>query len=212
MPRGSYVLVGVTLVACFLVGGALPLAMGGSLPTSRLTAAIGVAPRPADLTPTGDAALAVVTSTVIAVENIPPTPTVLPTATVAPPTPAPTRTPPPPTPTTQVATATAQATAAPPTETPIGPAAGAAYYVANTGGRGVHLRDATSIQSRQIRAWSDATPLVATGKVAQAEGVTWFNVRDPLGNVGWVSSQWLSSSKPAPAATSTAIPTAATPR
>jgi hypothetical protein len=193
---------GVTLIICLLVGGALPLAMGSRLPT-LVTSPTTTTSLARDLSPMVLAKRQAKAETPSLLALVASTPT----ATVQPAMP------------TLLSMETATSNAMPvtpaatiarsldlsPTTTPQGPAAGATLYVANTAGQGANLRDGASTQARLIRAWVESTPLIATGRATEAEGWTWLNVRDPLGNIGWTPAQLLS---PMPKNTAAAIPTA----
>jgi len=63
--------------------------------------------------------------------------------------------------------------------------------VANTDGAGVYIRHTTNPNDR-IVAWPDNTRMEIVGEDRQAGGMTWRNVRDPAGNVGWVPAMYLS--------------------
>lgn len=82
------------------------------------------------------------------------------------------------------------------TPTPPGPAVtptpslGSTGVVANTGGDGVYLRHTPHLADRWV-AWPDNTPLKLLGPVAQGDGQSWVQVRDPRGDVGWVPVQYV---------------------
>ena len=71
---------------------------------------------------------------------------------------------------------------------------GRLFAIAGTNGSALNLRQAPTTTSDVVRSWREGTTLVALGPTAQAEGWTWYNVRDPLGNVGWVPAQFLAPS------------------
>jgi hypothetical protein len=73
---------------------------------------------------------------------------------------------------------------------PRAPSAPTVLVVGNTQGIGVYIRPTPSMAG-QIKAWPDGTRMTVIGPDQQAEGMTWKNVRDPDGNVGWVPAQYL---------------------
>lgn len=63
--------------------------------------------------------------------------------------------------------------------------------VANTGGEGVNLRAKAGKNEKAILLLKEGTELKIVGQDAQADGLTWRNVKDDKGNAGWVASQFL---------------------
>ncbi|GEM_PF-7090097 len=68
------------------------------------------------------------------------------------------------------------------------------FLVANTGGIGTYLRRTPKLTDR-LRAWPDKTIMLIVGQDTTADDITWKNVRDPAGNVGWVPSPYLVPTK-----------------
>lgn len=64
------------------------------------------------------------------------------------------------------------------------------FVVGNTGGDGVALRRTPNLNDRVV-AWPDRTVMTVVGPDVTANGLTWKNVRDPRGNVGFIPSQYL---------------------
>lgn len=60
--------------------------------------------------------------------------------------------------------------------------------VINTGGEGANLRVEPSRTSPPINVLLDGDELEIIGPDREQEGITWRNVRDRLGNVGWVAA------------------------
>jgi hypothetical protein len=65
------------------------------------------------------------------------------------------------------------------------------YRVANTGGDGAAVRESPSKAGRLLAGWPDNTILTEAGPDAQGDGVSWKQVRDPKGNVGYTQAQYL---------------------
>jgi len=63
--------------------------------------------------------------------------------------------------------------------------------VANTGGIGVNLRAQPSKTAKIVVLLKEGAELKVIGEDTSAEGITWRNVKDDNGNVGWVSSEYL---------------------
>ena len=121
-----------------------------------------------------------------------------------------TSTPTSPTPTTQ-AVATIMPTATPTVPSPI--TVPTLLVVANTGGDGVVVRRVPATGDI-IRGWLDGTPMLVVGEDKQVDGKVWKNVKDPLGNVGWVAAEYLAvppmptpGGAPSPGPLQTAVPT-----
>ena len=107
------------------------------------------------------------------------------------PTPQPSVTAVPPTPTAlavKVVIGTPSATADAPRPSPTVQAQ--RFVVGNTNGDGVALRRTPNLNDRWVP-WPDRTPMVVVGPDVTANGLTWKNVRDPRGNVGFIPSQYL---------------------
>jgi hypothetical protein len=62
--------------------------------------------------------------------------------------------------------------------------------VANTEGQGVYLRG-TPEWDDKLRAWPDGTLLETIGGKHTGEDTDWYEVRDPLGNAGWVPQEYV---------------------
>lgn len=107
-----------------------------------------------------------------------PTATATPTATSIPPTPTPRP--------LRVYIGTPTPTPLPITPTP----AVTRFVVGNTGGDGVWLRRTPRLDDPFV-AWHDGTLMEVVGEDAEGDGVTFKQVRDPRGNVGYVPSQYL---------------------
>ena len=71
------------------------------------------------------------------------------------------------------------------------PVFGESYYVANTDGEGVYIRLTRDMADR-IVAWPDDTEMTELSAESEVDGTLWRNVRDPVGNEGYVPSQYLS--------------------
>lgn len=106
-----------------------------------------------------------------------------------------------PQPVAQAPTATAPAG---PTQTPAPTPTLTPYvvYVGNTDGLGVALRKEAGGTER-IKAWPDRTAMTVVGEDQLVEGGLWAPVRDPDGNMGWVSRAYLLLPTPTPAPTAT---------
>ena len=63
--------------------------------------------------------------------------------------------------------------------------------VANTGAEGVILRAGATKTQKIVVVLKEGTELKVIGEDVKADGVTWRNVKDEKGNVGWASSQFL---------------------
>ncbi|MDP8921669.1 MAG: cellulase family glycosylhydrolase, partial [Chloroflexota bacterium] len=61
--------------------------------------------------------------------------------------------------------------------------------VAGTSGAGVYLRRSPRVADG-LTAWPDGTRLDVVGPDVQGDGLTWKQVRDPCGQVGWVPSRY----------------------
>lgn len=91
---------------------------------------------------------------------------------------------------------------------PGAPGSGERVVVINTEGDGVNMRIDPSRNAPSVVVVLDGDELEIVGPDRTAEGVTWRNVRDRLGNVGWVSAAFLG-----PPGSQSTVPTrAATPR
>ena len=110
-----------------------------------------------------------------------------------------TRTPPPTTwPTTVFITVTPRpgptyvvVTSAAPTPA-AGPGATRTVRVAGTQGLSLRIRVAPSVQAETIKLVPDGTQLLITGESKEAEGASWWPVRDPSDNKeGWAISTYL---------------------
>lgn len=84
---------------------------------------------------------------------------------------------------------------------PSQPAPTIILYVANTDGIGVFLRR-TPDPTDRVKAWGDGTPMTLVGADVNNTFGAWRNVRDPDGNVGYIASQFLATTRTArPSAT-----------
>ena len=61
--------------------------------------------------------------------------------------------------------------------------------VSGTSGLGVYLRSAPRVAD-PLTAWPDGTRLDVVGPDAQGDGLTWKQVRDPCGQLGWVPARY----------------------
>ncbi len=64
------------------------------------------------------------------------------------------------------------------------------YRVGNTGGDGVSLRSTPRLADR-LAVWRDGAIMEVVGKDQVGDGITFKQVRDPRGNVGFIPSQYL---------------------
>lgn len=118
------------------------------------------------------------------------------------------------------ATAT-PASAAVPTATPLAQPVGQRLQVANTGGDGANLRREPGQDGDRLKTLPDGTAVEVVGPDREVEGRVWRNVRDGLGESGWIIGSLLvpegtappavaavpgSSSSTAPAASTPAAP------
>jgi hypothetical protein len=63
--------------------------------------------------------------------------------------------------------------------------------VANTENLGVRLRQSPSTGAPVLRSLAEGAVVEVVGPDTQADGITWRNVREPGGAVGWVSAEFL---------------------
>jgi hypothetical protein len=63
--------------------------------------------------------------------------------------------------------------------------------VANTRGLGVNLRASAGERAPKLKTLQEGTPLEAIGAPQSADGLTWRNVRDATGTVGWVAANFV---------------------
>jgi hypothetical protein len=85
-------------------------------------------------------------------------------------------------------------------------------YVGNTDRLGADFRQAPGAAGARIRTVPDGAVLEATGREQQADERTWSEVRDSTGTVGWVITDYVSSTPPPrPTPTLPPIPDAPTP-
>ena len=73
------------------------------------------------------------------------------------------------------------------------------YFIGNTLGRGMSLRQAPT-SADLVKAWPDGTMMEGLGAQQDAQGWTWAWVRDPEGNAGWMPTQFLVRSPDEPSA------------
>jgi len=117
------------------------------------------------------------------------------TPTPLPPTATPTATLPPrptdlPTPTFTVTRPPPTATHPPPSPTPgLGP--GATAQVGDTGGLGLVMHTDPGLNTAVIRVLQDGERVVIIAGPQQADGMTWWQVRDSGGQEGWVAASFL---------------------
>ena len=71
------------------------------------------------------------------------------------------------------------------------PAAGPRLRVANTENQGVRLRQRASTEGQVLRSLAEGTVVEVVGPDASADGLTWRNVREPGGAVGWVAAEFV---------------------
>lgn len=83
-------------------------------------------------------------------------------------------------------------------------------YVGNTDRYGADFRQAPGLAGARIRVLPDGAVLEATGREQQVDDLTWSEVRDSTGGVGWVLREFLSTVPP-PLATPTMMPGMAAP-
>lgn len=114
----------------------------------------------------------------------PPPPTVTPTATLPP---RPTDLP---TPTFTVTRPAPTATLPPPSPTP-GLSPGATAQVSDTGGLGLVMHTDPGLTTAVIRVLQDGERVVIIAGPQQADGMTWWQVRDADGQEGWVAASFL---------------------
>jgi hypothetical protein len=67
----------------------------------------------------------------------------------------------------------------------------ARLIVDNAGADGVSLRKTAGTTGQRIKVWPDGTEMTDLGDPQTVGGQTWRQVRDPDGNVGWTSAQYL---------------------
>ncbi|MHB1134883.1 MAG: hypothetical protein ACYC4L_21135 [Chloroflexota bacterium] len=82
--------------------------------------------------------------------------------------------------------------------------------VANTGGEGAMLRKTPGGEA--MRAWADGSLMQTVGADTVASGRTWRNVKDPVGNVGWIAADFLIVPPSTPSPVTPAATKAPTPR
>jgi hypothetical protein len=63
--------------------------------------------------------------------------------------------------------------------------------VAGTDGQGVNLRAAPSLTASRVKTVPEGALLSTTGDTRQADGHTWWNVRDAQGANGWVAAEFV---------------------
>jgi hypothetical protein len=71
------------------------------------------------------------------------------------------------------------------------PAGGPRLRVVNTENLGVRLRQRPSTEGQVLRSLSEGTVVEVVGPDANADGITWRNVREPGGATGWVSAEFV---------------------
>ena len=80
------------------------------------------------------------------------------------------------------------------------------FRIANTEGQGASLRREPGAAGQRIRVIPEGREVEALGPSREAGGATWRSVRDDEGNVGWVSSEFLSNVPVDPRVTATPAP------
>jgi SH3-like domain-containing protein len=63
--------------------------------------------------------------------------------------------------------------------------------VVNTENQGVRFRQRPSTQGQVLRSLPEGTVLEVVGPDSEADGITWRNVREPGGAVGWVAAEFV---------------------
>jgi uncharacterized protein YgiM (DUF1202 family) len=81
--------------------------------------------------------------------------------------------------------------------------------VANTQGQGVNLRREPGPTSELVKIIPEGTLVEVVGEPQDIGGTRWVNVRDPLGDTGWVASGFLVAEGTAPSTPIAAAPTSA---
>jgi hypothetical protein len=71
------------------------------------------------------------------------------------------------------------------------PAATERLKVANTRGLGVNLRASAGERAPKLKTLPEGALLEAIGDPQSADGLTWRNVRDATGTVGWVAANFI---------------------
>ena len=71
------------------------------------------------------------------------------------------------------------------------PAAGPRLKVVNTENQGVRFRQRPSTQGQVLRTLPEGTVIEVVGPDESADGMTWRNVREPGGAVGWVAAEFV---------------------
>ncbi|MDP8923825.1 MAG: SH3 domain-containing protein [Chloroflexota bacterium] len=71
------------------------------------------------------------------------------------------------------------------------PAGGARLRVVNTENQGVRLRQRPSTEGQILRSLPEGTVVEVVGPDESADGITWRNVREPGGAVGWVAAEFV---------------------
>jgi hypothetical protein len=70
-------------------------------------------------------------------------------------------------------------------------AQGTIAEVSGTNGRGLRLRVGPSINEATIEFLPDGSKVTILGGPKEADGYSWYNVRDESGTEGWAAGQWL---------------------
>jgi hypothetical protein len=61
----------------------------------------------------------------------------------------------------------------------------------NTRGLGVNLRASAGERAQKLKTLPEGTSLEAIGAPQTADGMTWRNVKDSTGTVGWVAASFV---------------------
>lgn len=86
-----------------------------------------------------------------------------------------------------VTTPTGEPTQAPPAEMVVG----AKVSVTGTNGAGLNMRSGAGTANARVKTLSDGTEVEIIGGPKDANGYTWWQIRDSAGTTGWVASQFL---------------------
>jgi len=78
-----------------------------------------------------------------------------------------------------------------PTMAPVGLAVGAQVQVSNTGGTGLNMRAGAGTNQARIKTLAENTKLEIIGGPKEANGFTWWQVRDEAGTTGWVVDRYI---------------------
>ena len=68
---------------------------------------------------------------------------------------------------------------------------GSKAKVVGTGGSGLNVRSAAGTGQARIKTLPDGTLVEVIGGPTEADGFTWWQIRDEAGVTGWVASKFL---------------------